>query len=589
MLTITKRTLSLLIVFLVTTFTQAQMKWHDPLSEGNEPFVDGRAWNVEIGHTFNRLPGRALHLLPQKLQRLSYNSAGLSVRFATNATEIVIRYTVLGQLSLPNVVALGCSGVDLYATDANGKMSWVGNHAHYRFGANLGDTVTFSFGPLDYPGGRGRGSEYELYLPLYNTVGSLSIGVPTDADFHFLHASTERPIVVYGTSIAQGASASRPAMAWSNILQRRTDIPFVNLGFSGSAYMENAMFGLLSEIDARAYIIDCIPNILSLPDSIVPRTLAGIRLLRMHSRAPILLVEGGGNADSLVSRTDYKRYTAANARLHDAYLQLRAEGVERLYYLTLGEIGMTADAQIDATHPNDEGMSIYADAYEKKLRQIFPADTFPSKFTPCRQRRDGIYEWLERHNEVVHLNRTTDPEILMIGNSITHFWGGQPISKCNGGDTWGKLFGHRRVTNMGFGWDRIENVAWRLLHGEIDDCHPQHICLLIGVNNLGVNTDDEIVDGISALAELIRKKQPQAKLHIIKIYPSRGNEIRTRNINEMLSQRIHLENTDFVHFTEKLTLSDGSGRIDESLFLEGLHPNVRGYARIADGLKKVLK
>jgi lysophospholipase L1-like esterase len=222
---------------------------------------------------------------------------------------------------------------------------------------------------------------------------------------------------------------------------------------------------------------------------------------------------------------------------------------------------------------------------------MFPEDMANKRYPPIRQRRDGVYEWLPRHNEVIRLNHTTNPEILMIGNSITHFWGGKPYSNNYGGNTWNKFFGKRRVTNMGFGWDRIENVFWRIFHGELEGCHPKHICLLIGVNNISHNdSEEDVSDGVVALAKLIRERQPQAKLHVIKIYPAKNKEDIINRTNNLIAQKLVCDDhTDLVDLTSFLTLHDGSGRIDESLFREGLHPNEKGYAEIARGLKKYLK
>src|SRR5574344_864705 len=342
------------VLLMCCSALQAQTTWYNPL-DGDVPNIQGRAWNKEIGRSFGRIPQRALPLLRQPVQYLSGNTAGLYIEFYTNAPSITVKYLCANPLTLPNLTTIAVSGVDMYTTDCHGSTFWCACPGAYRFGQQPSDTITFNYRNLAYNNIHQLGNKYRLFLPLYNSVSYLKIGVPSDKYFKFAPLSIERPIVVYGTSIAQGASASRPAMAWTNILQRRTDIPFINMGFSGSAYMESTMFGLLGEIDARAYIIDCIPNIFSLPDSILPRTVAGVRQLRKHSKAPILLVEGDGNADSLVSRSDYLRYTTANARLREAYRQLCSDGVEHLYYLTLDEIGMTPDAQIDAIHPNDEG------------------------------------------------------------------------------------------------------------------------------------------------------------------------------------------------------------------------------------------
>ena len=99
----------------------------------------------------------------------------------------------------------------------------------------------------------------------------------------------------------------------------------------------------------------------------------------------------------------------------------------------------------------------------------------------------------------------------MLGNSITHFWGGLPFEKRRvADDIWQELFKGRRTVNLGYGWDRIENIQWRILHGELDGYHAQKIFMMLGTNNLDINTDEEIVRGIRETVCLIAGKQPQA-------------------------------------------------------------------------------
>ena len=568
----------------------AQTVWYDPL-ECDTPYVSGRAWNVEIGKTYARFPDRFKDKVSKSNWNLSRNSAGLSVRFVSNAKKIQVRYVLAFEASFyKNMAPLNHSGIDLYGTDANGQQHWIGNHMGYRFPKEAGDTITITYDHLAMPNFANRGTEFELFLPPYNTVHSLQIGVPEDATFSFLHTSAERPIVVYGTSIAQGASPSRPGLMWTTMLHRQLDYPVINLGFSGSAMMELPMFEIMGEIDARAYILDAIPNSHSLGEEIYNRAVAGIKKIREKSDAPILMVEACGGSDTIY-RPDIKDdFKAADAIYHRAYRDLQTQGVKNLYYLTQKEIGMTEEGMIEGTHPNDIGNKLYADAVVPKVREMLAEDKANLRYPPVRQRRDGSYEWFSRHNEVIRLNHTTNPEILMIGNSITHFWGGQPSAKVvNGGKTWDKLFGKRVVTNMGFGWDRIENVYWRIFHGELEGCSPKQICLLIGVNNIG-DTEEDISNGVVALAGLIRERQPQAKLHVLKIYPAVNLEEKIARVNALIEKKLVCdEQTDIVDLTSCLTLPDGSGKIDPSLFVEGLHPNEKGYAAIAKELRKVLK
>ena len=273
---------------------------------------------------------------------------------------------------------------------------------------------------------------------------------------------------------------------------------------------------------------------------------------------------------------------------YEVYMRMKALGFKNMYYITHEQLGFTAEDLIEGTHPNDVGMHKYAAAYAKVLDPLLIGSDTMKCFTPCIQHRDGSYEWMTRHNEILALNHTIQPEILMIGNSITHFWGGEPQSRCNGGKTWQQLFGKHRVVNMGMGWDRVENVYWRLSHGELEGCRPSQICLLIGINNRA-DSDERIVSGICDIVALIRKRQPQARLHVVEIYPCKGSEERVRAINTLLRSKLPLDDmTDIQDVSSALILDDGSGRIDPTCFVEGLHPNEKGYGRLARLYRKFL-
>ena len=101
---------------------------------------------------------------------------------------------------------------------------------------------------------------------------------------------TAKPIVYYGTSIVQGVGVSRPGRALPAILGRQLERPVINLGFSGLGKMEVALANLLSEIDAAAYVVDCLPNL----DAVLITSRAGpfVQALRAaRPTTPIILVE----------------------------------------------------------------------------------------------------------------------------------------------------------------------------------------------------------------------------------------------------------------------------------------------------------
>ena len=270
----------------------AQTRWMNPLQQG-ENTIHGRWWNSELKDNYHRMTPRAEGKVRSAVWRLSKQSAGLSVCFHTNAPSIRVRYKVTGGLNMFHMPTTGVSGVDLYATDAKGQLRWCAS----KFNLSYKDTINYEFKDLTYFTGEDEGYDFELFLPLYNEVSWMEIGVDEDHELRFIPASAEKPIVVYGTSIAQGACASRTGMAWTNIVHRESGYPVINLGFSGNGQLEKETFEFLSEIDARIFIIDCMP--LSCTSSEITFCLSGSILLTDTIILPVCAsIYGGTNTTS---------------------------------------------------------------------------------------------------------------------------------------------------------------------------------------------------------------------------------------------------------------------------------------------------
>jgi hypothetical protein len=187
--------------------------------------LEGQGWQNEVKDFYDRLPSRAEQTVRKEVWDLSENSAGLLIKFRTNADEIIIKYAVAGRLQMPHMPATGVSGIDMYAKNSDGKWLWCAGKYSFE------DTITYRFTNLLTKDQYGNAFEYNLYLPLYNTVKWMEIIVPKDSVFSPLPVRKERPIVVYGTSIAQGGCATRPGLGWTSILSRKLDRPVINLDF----------------------------------------------------------------------------------------------------------------------------------------------------------------------------------------------------------------------------------------------------------------------------------------------------------------------------------------------------------------------
>jgi len=335
---------------------EGDRRWHDARSLG----IRGKGWN-EPDRPYERLPAHAEGRAPQAVWNLSHRTAGLFVRFVTDATTISARWTLRFEgLAMGHMPASGVSGLDMYVREEGGPWQWVGAARPSGVADNRADLAAEMI-----PGRR----EYMVYLPLYNGVERLAIGVSPEAALEPLPPDADKPVVVYGTSITQGGCASRPGMASTAILGRRLGRTFINHGYSGSGRGELVMAELLSEIDAAMYVIDSIPNMQA--GGIEERMRPFVKILRAaHPDTPIVLVESMPyqQARYVIPR---QRYTTSNAALRRAYEDLLADGVEGLHYVE-GEnlIGSDGEATVDGTHFTDVGYLRMSDALEPVLREV---------------------------------------------------------------------------------------------------------------------------------------------------------------------------------------------------------------------------
>ena len=585
--------LSVLLFTFHPSFSQTdKLKWWNPQTAAF-PVIEGQAWPKESKNLYDRLPARAEKQVREPVWDLAGMCSGLMLRFRANSSEIKVRYVVEGQHALQHMPATGVSGVDLYALSNDGDWLWCATKPAF------GDTIVYNFDnlkPNDNYHQKGR--EYRLFLPLYNKIKWLEIGTPEGTEFTPLAIRPDKPVVVYGTSIAQGACASRPGMAWPAILGRKLDHPLINLGFSGNGMLEKELISLVSEIDAKLYVLDCLPNLTIRPDSendltieeVYIRILNSVHALREKRPAiPIVLAAHAGYTDGDINPQSKKYYTEVNETLEKAFAALKSEGIKQLYLIPKEDFGQDTETMVDGTHPNDLGMMRYAEGYEKHIRTILHEETGLSTTTkPLIQMRElHNYDWEARHREILELNKKSAASAVVIGNSITHFWGGMPKGpRATGEDSWMDTFG-KNARNLGYGWDRIENVLWRIYQGELDGGTINRIFVNIGTNNLHLNTDDEIVEGWRLLIEAMKYRQPDAQITMLGIYPRRAQETRVENLNIKLARLTGEMNVSYLNPGKVFLQKDG--KIDESLFSDGLHPNTKGYNVLGKAIKPFVK
>ena len=324
--------------------------------------VYGKA-HAEEGPRYRRLPERLNGVVREPLWRLGTNSAGLYIRFRSDAPEIYAHWTNTGY-HMPHMTDCGVGGLDLYVW-LDGQWAFAGSG--FEWGPIKDEHKRKLVGNME-PEMR----EYMLYLSLYDEVKSLELGVPegyTLEQPRLDSPRSESPVVMYGTSILQGGCASRPGMAHTNILARRLDRTVINLGFSGNAFLDYEIAELMAKVQNPAvYVLDYVPN--AKPDRIEQNGENFYRILRTaHPTVPIVFVEDPIFPHGIVDRKIAKEVSDKNEAQLALFRKLQAAGEKNIYYLPAQ--GMTQPEDfVDGVHFTDRGMTHYAEYIAPLLESL---------------------------------------------------------------------------------------------------------------------------------------------------------------------------------------------------------------------------
>ena len=250
-----------------------------------------------------------------------------------------------------------------------------------------------------------------------------------------------------------------------------------------------------------------------------------------------------------------------------------------------------------------EGGTVKAAAFEgnkmvgQVVTQVVPGPgPKNTALVPLTQNRDWkSYDWVVRHEQILALNKPDafQADVVFIGDSITHFWSGEPKAKrVAGKDSWEKWIAPHHPINLGYGWDRTENVLWRLRHGEVAGLKPKAFVVLIGTNNLsGINNVEDTVEGVVEVCREIRRQSPQAKVLLLAILPRQAKPDATRQLvadaNKLLKAQAPQIADAFVDVTDKLVEADGS--ILKETMGDYLHPTNKGYEVMGAAIDAQLK
>jgi len=194
--------------------------------------------------------------------------------------------------------------------------------------------------------------------------------------------------------------------------------------------------------------------------------------------------------------------------------------------------------------------------------------------------------WMKRHDQINSRVKEGQVDLLFIGDSITQGWEGA------GAKVWKEFYEKRNARNLGIGGDRTQHVLWRLDNGNIDGIKPKLAVIMIGTNNSGSNTSDEIAAGNEAIVKKLREKLPDMKILVLGIFP-RGadNNDAKRKINaganEKIAKLADNKNVFYLDIGPKFTADDGT--LSKDVMPDLLHLNEKSYRTWAESIEPKVK
>jgi len=305
--------------------------------------IIGRTCPME-GHPYYRVDTTRYHFDEKIIRTYCGYPAGMAVLFTTDSRRIEARWTTTPRNYGWNMTPVLQRGMDLYVRE-NGVWTMAGAARPGLQDKHAGTIVDH----MD-----GQPKECMLYLPAWSELLTLEIGVDDEASVSPLESPYKHRVVVFGSSVTHGASASRPGMAYPARMSRMTGIEFVNLGYSGSCKLQPEFARLLAETDADAFLFDAFSN--PGPAQIRERLDGFVAtLVKAHPDKPLIFMQThwhtAGNLDQEAAKFHRERIDTV-----DEMMRRLAKRYDNVYFLD-GEwfLGKDAEGTIDCDHGSDLG------------------------------------------------------------------------------------------------------------------------------------------------------------------------------------------------------------------------------------------
>ena len=326
-----------------------------------QPFTIYGLYNPTTEDKYKRLPDDVAKSTSEGVAALYLHTAGGRVRFATDSPYVAIKATYEVVTRSPKMSLINSDGFDLYEDLENSVSIYRGTFIPPV-------TMVSGYESLVKIKGEQKLRYFTLNLPSYSHPASIEIGIKDGSVLsEGLKYRNEKPIVFYGSSITQGACASRPGNIYQNVISQRLNLDYINLGFSGNARGEDTIVEYMAGLNFSVFVCDYDHN---------ARTVE--HLMKTHRRVyEIIRAKRPDEPYVMMSRPDFVRNIpdAIECRnvILDTYNYAIANGDKNVYFID-GELFFKgkyeSSCTVDRTHPTDLGFALMADRIEECLKPI---------------------------------------------------------------------------------------------------------------------------------------------------------------------------------------------------------------------------
>lgn len=315
---------------------------------------------------FKRLPDDVGNSTSEGISRLYKNTAGGRVRFSTDSKYVAIKAVMNCVCKIPHMTMCASAGFALYIDDPSTGESrfWRVFKPPINMTDGYESKISFETSEMRY---------FTICFPSYSNVSELYVGV--DKHSHVGEGMPYRnilPIVYYGSSITQGASACHSGNAYENIISRHINTDFINLGFSGSAHGEEILAKYMSTLDMSIFVCDYDHNAQN-PQELKKTHFRLYEIIRQRCPDVPYIMITRPDFPPAINRKSYDNSVGCRIVVIDSYNKAIRLGDKNVYFIDGSNIfkGQLEElCTVDGIHPNDLGFHLMAETVEHTIRSI---------------------------------------------------------------------------------------------------------------------------------------------------------------------------------------------------------------------------